>query len=102
MFFGFHEMPAAIDTKRFSHIISYFYVEQYKKARMQTITIELLNEQTLSLLKQLEKLNLLRLMPISQEPEAAKRSWSGVLSKETGEKMLEYTQKSRDEWERNT
>lgn len=72
---------------------------------MQTITIELLNEQTFDLIRQLEQLKLLRLISPTTEqevPPVSKRTWVGVLSQETGRKMLEYTEKSRDEWERNT
>jgi hypothetical protein len=70
---------------------------------MQIVTIELLNEQTLSLIRQLEQLKLLRLVtpPEPKTPTKTKRRWVGVLSKETGRKMLEYTQQSRDEWERD-
>ena len=70
---------------------------------MQIITIELLNDNALTLLQQLEQLNILRLIATKKEPtEQPKRQWAGSISKETANKMLQYVDKSRNEWERNT
>jgi hypothetical protein len=66
---------------------------------MQIITIELLNDETMALLQQLEQLKLLRL--IKPKEKSTKRSWSGSISKNTGEQMLLSVEKSRNEWERN-
>jgi hypothetical protein len=69
---------------------------------MQIVTIELLNDNALTLLQQLEQLNILRLVASKKEPvEKPKRKWAGSLSKETATKMLQYVEQSRNEWERN-
>ena len=67
---------------------------------MQTVTIELLNDKALTLIRQLEQLNIVRLIT-KKEQETPKRRWAGSISKETAEKMLQSTGNSRDEWERN-
>lgn len=69
---------------------------------MQTITVELMNENALSLLKQLEQLKILRLVSTKKQPtETPKRRWAGSISKETANKMLQNVEQSRNEWERN-
>lgn len=69
---------------------------------MQTITVELLNEQALKLLQQLEKLNILRLVSPPQPKEApSHRQWVGSLSPETTKNFLQQIDESRDEWQRN-
>ena len=68
---------------------------------MQRITVELLNDNALALLQQLERLNILRLVNTKSQVQKTQRQWAGSLSKETAIKMLEYTEKSREEWERN-
>jgi len=69
---------------------------------MRIITVELLNENALSLLKQLEQLKVLRVIASKDRAEQPKRKWAGSISKETAKKMLKHTDQSRDEWERNT
>lgn len=70
---------------------------------MQTITVELLNEQALKLLQQLEKLNILRLVsPAHPEDVSAHRQWAGSLSPETTKSLLQQIDQSRDEWQRNS
>ena len=69
---------------------------------MQIVTIELMDEKALRLLKELEQLNISRL--ISSEPLKPKqreRKWVGSISKKTASKMLASLEKSRSEWERN-
>lgn len=65
---------------------------------MQTVTIELLNDEALALLQQLEQLKLLRLIKPKKKNEV---KWSGRISKDTAAKMLLSVEKSREEWERN-
>jgi hypothetical protein len=67
---------------------------------MQVITVELLNDQALALLKQLEQLKIIRLVVSKKTTETPKRQWAGSLSKETAEKMLQHVEESRSEWER--
>jgi hypothetical protein len=68
-----------------------------------TVTIELYNQSALQLLKQLEEMNILKLIvPVKKTVERPKkRRWAGSISRETGDKMLNYLEKSRNEWERN-
>lgn len=69
---------------------------------MQIITVELINDNALTLLQQLEQLNILRLVAAKKQPvEQPKRRWAGSISKETATKMLQYVEQSRNEWERN-
>jgi len=63
---------------------------------MKTITIELLNEHALKLLKEMEDLKLLRLVDVQKR--SSKKKWSGSISKETAEKLDAFVKKSRDEW----
>ncbi|MCB0578778.1 MAG: hypothetical protein KDD10_05650 [Phaeodactylibacter sp.] len=68
---------------------------------MQIITVELLNDDALALLQQLEQLHILRLVATKKQEEQPKRKWAGSISKETANKMLQYVDESRNEWERN-
>lgn len=69
---------------------------------MHIIQVEILNEQGLRLLRQLEKLNILRLIRPEKKNALPKRQWAGSISKKTAGKMLQEIENSRNEWERNT
>ena len=72
-----------------------------KKIRtMQIITVELINEKALTLLQQLEQLNILRLVAVKKQEKKPNRQWAGSISKDTAEKMIRYLDQSRNEWER--
>lgn len=65
---------------------------------MRVVTIELLNDKALALLRQLEQLNLLRLIsPGKKEKSTSHRQWAGTLSRDTANKMLNSLTQSRDE-----
>ena len=86
--------------RRLLQFALYFvFLQKIKYNSMQIISIELLNDNALSLLKELEALNLLRLVKTIEVPKPPKRKWSGSLSAETADKMLVYVEKSRQEWE---
>ena len=68
---------------------------------MQIITVELLNNKALALLKELEQLNILRVLVTKEQGGKPKRKWAGTISKETAQQMLKHTNQSRKEWERN-
>lgn len=69
---------------------------------MQIVTIELINDKALKLLQQLEQLNILRLVDAKKQTAVPpKRKWAGSIAKETANKMLQETEQSRNEWERN-
>jgi len=67
---------------------------------MQIITVELLDDRALALLKQLEKLHILRFVTNEKLGNKPKRQWAGSISKETAANMLLEIDKSRGEWER--
>ncbi|MCC7465567.1 MAG: hypothetical protein IT261_04830 [Saprospiraceae bacterium] len=65
------------------------------------VQIEVLNEEAMAILEQLERLNLIKMVEQSGARNRKKKNWIGVISKETGQKMLEHVETSRNEWERN-
>ncbi len=69
---------------------------------MQIVTVELTNDNALTLLQQLEQLHILRLISTKRQVGGQpKRQWAGSISKDTATKMLQHTEQSRNEWERN-
>jgi hypothetical protein len=70
---------------------------------MEQILIELKSSKAFLLLKQLEELDVLKVIsPIDNGEKAKKREWSGSLSKDTAHKMLKELTESRAEWEKNS
>lgn len=72
---------------------------------MSPILIEPLSQQAYELLRQLEALHILRVVPAADASTPAKPSVArliGTLSPETGERMLKETAEMRDEWERQS
>ncbi len=71
---------------------------------METITVEIINRKALSLLKDLEDLNLIRIQnhkePLPVKEKLSQR-FAGKLSVQTGNELEEHVSKSRNEWERN-
>ncbi len=70
---------------------------------MTPLLIEPLSEQAYELLRQLEALHVLRVLPAAEAPAPPKHSVAnliGSLSPETGEQMLAETTALRNEWER--
>ena len=65
------------------------------------IKVELLSDKALTLLQQLEQLNILRLIQADDSIKGSKRQWAGSISKETASELLESVAQSREEWERN-
>ena len=65
------------------------------------VQIEVLNEEAMAILEQLERLNLIKMVEQSGARNRKKKNWIGVISKETGQKMLKHVETSRNEWERN-
>lgn len=68
---------------------------------MQIITVELLDDKALALLKQLEQLHILRFVTTEKQTAQPRRQWAGSISKETAKSMLKQLEQSREEWERN-
>lgn len=73
-----------------------------KFSSMQTITVELLNDDALALLQQLERLNIIKLRPakIMSSAPTLKKQWAGRLSGTTASEMLQHIELSRKEWQR--
>ena len=72
---------------------------------MAPILIEPLSEQAYELLRQLEALHILRVVPAAEAPAPAKSSivsLIGSLSPESGARMLAETITLRNEWERES
>jgi hypothetical protein len=65
------------------------------------VRIEVLNEEAMTILEQLERLHLIRLIEQHQVVVKKKKNWIGVISRDTGKKMIEETEKARHEWEQN-
>jgi hypothetical protein len=62
---------------------------------MQIITVELLDDRALALLKQLEQLHILRFVTNEKLSNQPKRQWAGSISMETAANMLLDIDKSR-------
>ena len=69
---------------------------------METVTVLLLNKKALNLLKQLEELNLIKLLEENADPDQKLSDrFAGKLSDDTAEKLHKYVKQSREEWERD-
>ncbi len=67
-----------------------------------TLTLEPLSEKAYELLRQLEELQILRVLP-DVEPAASapvRRQWAGALSDEAASSLRNHTEQTREEWER--
>ena len=70
---------------------------------METILVQIPDENARKLLEQLEQMNILKLLTKRTAPaNMKKKQWGGVISKESAEKMLENAEQIRQEWERGT
>jgi HAMP domain-containing protein len=71
---------------------------------MKTITIEIKNELALSLLQNLESMDILRIIDDKSNKENQKLSerFAGCLSKERTEELQKELTQMRKEWERDT
>lgn len=67
------------------------------------IVVELKNENALTLLYDLEKMDILHIVR-EEEPEKIKLSdrFRGILTKEQGASLRAHIKSSREEWDRNT
>jgi len=69
---------------------------------METILIQLNDKKALQLLLNLEEMNLIKVLRKSITPQQKlSDKYAGKLSKETGEQLQQYINKSRDEWNRD-
>jgi hypothetical protein len=73
---------------------------------MKTITIDILNERAINLLRELEALNLIKILkrevkpPLKENSTVKKKAsdYKGIIPSEVGEKMQEHVKQSREEW----
>jgi hypothetical protein len=69
---------------------------------MSVVTLELLNDNALNLLKQLENMQIVRFVKsdIEKSPKSMYKSrFVGTISKETATLLLNHIEQSRNEWE---
>lgn len=69
---------------------------------MNPIRIEPLSEKAYELLRQLEELQILRVLPDVEPaaPAPIRRRWAGALSDEATNHLRKHTEQTRQEWER--
>jgi hypothetical protein len=74
-----------------------------KLKNMETVTVQLLNQKALKLLKQLEELNLIKIMEDSNLKPTQKLSdlFAGKLSDEAAAALHQHVKQTRAEWERD-
>ncbi len=70
---------------------------------METITLEIIDKKALPLLKELEKLDLIKIQKREEQRPKEKLSqrFAGKLGAQTGDELEEHVNQSRNEWERN-
>ena len=71
---------------------------------MSVITLEIFSEDALKLLRQLEIMQILRVIKSENpqptpQPPTRKGRFAGTISKKTGDMLLLHVQKTRNEWE---
>lgn len=72
---------------------------------MKTLTINILNDKVISLLNELEALNLIKVLNTKlavkdRQPARKKASdYKGIIPDDLGEKMQQHIRQSRDEWQ---
>lgn len=69
---------------------------------MNPIRVEPLSEKAYELLRQLEELQILRVLPDVEPaaPAPVRRQWAGALSDEAASSLRKHTKQTRQEWER--
>lgn len=69
---------------------------------MAVVTLELLNENAFNLLKELEAMQIIRLIQSDikkQKKTTSKSRFAGTISKKTATMLLNHVEQSRNEWE---
>lgn len=67
---------------------------------MQTVTINILNEKALELIRKLEEMNLVKVTREGTVSRSGKKasSYKGILSKKLGDDLQKHIKNSRSEW----
>ncbi len=70
---------------------------------MQTVTLDILDDNALSLLKNLEALKIIRIQDNEEKPKASKTNlaakYSGAMTKQSLEEINKQLKELRDEWD---
>lgn len=69
---------------------------------METIQIELKNKNALSILKSLEKANIIKMLPSEKRTKNSPIHFKGAISSERAIELANEIEKSRDEWDERT
>ncbi len=70
---------------------------------MKTVTIELTSPRAQTWLKELEELNIIRVLKTKKtEKVSFSEKFAGVISKESAKKLHKHVEKSRKEWDKNS
>lgn len=73
---------------------------------MTTVTIDILNDKAIRLLRDLEEMNLIRILGKDARPSSKELTtvrtrpsdYKGIIPSEVAEKLQDYVRKSREEW----
>ena len=68
---------------------------------MQTIIVEIINQKALKLLKDLEGLNLIKVVSDKKSSPSLSAKFKGKLSKKTAKALQKHVSDTRNEWEKN-
>ncbi|SHJ27530.1 hypothetical protein SAMN05444280_11515 [Tangfeifania diversioriginum] len=70
---------------------------------MKTVTVEIKNDQALTLLESLESMHIIKIVRSGYTQRTKKNSerFSGAISKETAQKLKKHIANIREEWERD-
>ena len=69
---------------------------------METIQIELKNKNALSILKSLEKANIIKMLPSEKRTKNSPLHFKGAITSERAIELANEIEKSRDEWDERT
>lgn len=67
---------------------------------MNTLTIEVVNQNTLRLLEELEALQFIKVLKRESKKTNLADKYKGILSKEQGESLNQHIEEMRSEWDR--
>jgi len=69
---------------------------------METVIVQINNKKAYELLKNLEDLELIKLLKKSTKEKKKPSDYFGTLSEKEGEKFQSYVSESREKWNRNS
>jgi hypothetical protein len=69
---------------------------------METIQVEIINKNALSILRGLEKAKIIKLIKTKNKEENSPINHKGAFTRERAIELIEHVEKSRDEWDERT